>query len=158
MFGAGIHRIVTQNTTDNRHYFARAHLRNGTRDSDIMHAKLASQPTRRAEKQLRIERGPTPTLRWPAPQDRSHWVSLILVREQRPITDPILQTAVYSWAQQWSFPDLRHAPFYYHDAEPTPTLRPNRTYEAWWFDVDRDGWISQIDHALLPEVGEGSSS
>ena len=149
VFGADIHRIVTKNTRDDRHYFVRAHLAGGSRDSDIMHAKLASQPTRHAAKALRVESGATPTLRWPEQQDRSHWVSFLLVREQRPITDPALLTAVYSWATHWSFPDVHRAPFYYHDPDPIPTLLPDRSYEAWWFDVDRDGWITQMDRALL---------
>jgi hypothetical protein len=58
-----------------------------------------------------------------------------------------LLTAVYSWAQHWSFPNLRHAPFYYHEPDPKPALIPDRAYEAWWFDVDRDGWITQLDRA-----------
>ncbi len=150
IFGAGIHRIATANTSQDRHYFVRAHLQNGSRDSDIMHAKITSHPTRHAAGALRVESGPTPSLHWPQPLDHSHWVSFLLVREQRPITDPTLLTAVYSWAQHWSLPDLRHAPFYYHNPDPTPTLIPDHAYEAWWFDVDRDGWISQMDRAQFP--------
>jgi hypothetical protein len=152
IFGAGIHRIATDNANADRHYFVRAHLRNGSRDSDIMHAQIASHPTRHTTGGLRVESGLTPTLRWPQPLDRSHGVSFLLVREHRPVTDARLLTAVYSWAQHWSFPSLRHAPFYYHDPDPTPTLKPDHAYEAWWFDVDRDGWISQMDRTQFQAV------
>jgi hypothetical protein len=145
VFGAGIHRIITANATEDRHYFVRAHLPNGWRDSDIIHAKLSSEPTQHTAGALRFDHGPPPTFHWPKHPHRSHWVAFLLVRERRPITEPALLTAVYSWAERWPFPDVRSAPFYYHDPDPEPRLLPNHDYDAWWFDVDRDGWISQID-------------
>ncbi len=146
-FGAGIHRIVTDNHTVDRSYFVRVHVDGRTRDSDIIRAKIASQPTRSDPDALRSDDNAAPTFTWQPSHGGDTWMSFLLVTRapDQPDANRSLLTAVYSRATAWTFPDVRRVPFYYHPLTPAPRLQPGDEYEVTRLAIDSDGWITDLD-------------
>ncbi len=144
LFGqSGLQMFMTPERTGAKHYFVRAHDRNGSiRDSDLIRSKMDSAPTRGRSGALRMSPGPQPTFQWPRFDQRGLWISFLMVLEGPERT---LLTGVYSWSTRWRFPDIQHVPFFYHEAHPRPILTSGMTYEAIYVAIDSDRWVRYAD-------------
>ena len=144
MFGpASLQMFMTPDRSGAKHYFVRAHDRDGgSRDSDLIRSKIDSAPTRGRNGALRISPGANPTFQWPRFDQPGLWISFLMVLEGPERT---LRTGVYSWSTRWRFPEIRHVPFFYHDPDPEPALTPGTEYEAVYVAVDSDRWVRYAD-------------
>ena len=139
--GMGLHKFVTTNRSDDRRYFVRATAGARVYDSNVVRAKIGSQPTVRQAEILAANRVNPPSFSWPPVGGRGA-VSLLLVSD---VEQDELVSGVYSHGRYWTFPNVARVPFYYHRPAPQPAIEPGRSYAATYVAVDRDGWIAYVD-------------
>ncbi len=135
----GIQMFMTPDQAGSKHYFVRAYLNGTAHDSDIVVSKIDTAPTQRRDGILESSGGALPTFHWPQIEG---WISFLMVLEG---AERKLITGVYSWGNEWRFPEVRRQPFFYHPLDPTPSLTPGQDYEAVYVAVDKDRWIGYLD-------------
>ena len=159
LYGGGIHVFRTNNRTADQTYFVRVHLADGrARDSDLISAPIASQPTRYAVDGLHFAAAAS-AFEWERIVAQ-RWVSFLIVREQ--VADSAgLLAAVYVFGDAWSYPNLAAAPFHYRgpcsDTASPPARLPD-TAEALYFAVRRDGWVTAFDRLTPARYSPASPS
>jgi len=159
LYGGGIHVFRTNNHTADQTYFVRAHLADGrARDSDLISAPIASQPTRYAAGGLQFDAAAS-AFEWTRIVAQ-RWVSFVIVRAQ--VADSAgLLAAVYVFGDAWSYPNLASAPFHYRGLCSDTASPPDRlpeTAEALYFAVRRDGWVTAFDRLAPASYSPASSS